>query len=195
MADTAPEHAGPRVLELGCGRRKTPGAIGVDVNPRSEADVIHDLDRFPYPFDDDSFDEVICSDVLEHIDDPIGAVCEIHRILRDGGLVRIRGPFPSGSNLHTDLTHRRAFTSRSFDYFIPGTDLFDRYAYADVRFEQVHCRYHVASGRKSRLRKWLVRWADRRKATFERKYMYLLPIEDISFVLRAHKSDGAGAEN
>jgi hypothetical protein len=49
MSDTS------NILDLGCGIRKRPGTIGLDINPRSDADVIHDLTLFPYPFDDSSF--------------------------------------------------------------------------------------------------------------------------------------------
>ena len=48
-----------RVLDIGCGTNKVPGAVGMDKNPRTDADVIHDLDDLPYPFADDEFDEVI----------------------------------------------------------------------------------------------------------------------------------------
>jgi hypothetical protein len=39
-----------RTLDVGCGINKYSGAIGIDRNPRSRADVLCDLDRFPYPF-------------------------------------------------------------------------------------------------------------------------------------------------
>ena len=45
-----------KILDVGCGIHKYPGAIGVDRNPASRADVICDLDHFPYPFADSSFD-------------------------------------------------------------------------------------------------------------------------------------------
>ena len=51
-----------RTLDVGCGIHKQPGSIGIDRNPASRADVLADLDRFPYPFadsaaDDDTYDE------------------------------------------------------------------------------------------------------------------------------------------
>ena len=43
--------ASPKILDVGCGQNKYPGAIGIDSNPRTSADVIHDLAfsliRFP----------------------------------------------------------------------------------------------------------------------------------------------------
>jgi len=38
------------ILDVGCGNNKTPGAIGLDVNPRTQADVLADADRHPLPF-------------------------------------------------------------------------------------------------------------------------------------------------
>jgi hypothetical protein len=35
---------------MGCGNRKVAGAVGIDVSPDSQADIIHDLNSFPYPF-------------------------------------------------------------------------------------------------------------------------------------------------
>jgi len=35
-----------KILDVGCGWNKTPGAIGMDANPKSHADVIHDLGEF-----------------------------------------------------------------------------------------------------------------------------------------------------
>ena len=62
-----PSH-GPRILDIGCGTNKVPGAIGMDVNPRTAADVIHDLDVLPYPFADDEFDHVEAAHCLEHLE-------------------------------------------------------------------------------------------------------------------------------
>src|SRR5437764_140803 len=40
--------AGAKTLDVGCGWNKTPGAIGIDVNPKAHADVVHDLGSIPY---------------------------------------------------------------------------------------------------------------------------------------------------
>ena len=47
-----------RILDVGCGVNKLAGAIGLDRNPASRADVLADLDHFPYPFRDSSFDKL-----------------------------------------------------------------------------------------------------------------------------------------
>jgi ubiquinone/menaquinone biosynthesis C-methylase UbiE len=46
-------------------------------------------DALHLPFADGTFDRVICSEVLEHIADDVGAMCELTRVLRVGGHIRI----------------------------------------------------------------------------------------------------------
>ena len=54
-------------LNLGCGNKIYDGYVNVDKFDVYNVDVIHDLERFPYPFDNDSVEEIILSHVLEHI--------------------------------------------------------------------------------------------------------------------------------
>jgi len=85
-----------RILDVGCGRAKYPGAIGLDVNPLTDADVIADLNRFPWPFPDSTFDRVLCHHIVEHVTDLVRFMEEIHRIARPGALVEIaRLTFPT----------------------------------------------------------------------------------------------------
>jgi 2-polyprenyl-6-hydroxyphenyl methylase / 3-demethylubiquinone-9 3-methyltransferase len=44
------------------------------------------------PFADGSFDAVICSEILEHVDDDVAGLVEVRRVLRPGGLVAITVP-------------------------------------------------------------------------------------------------------
>src|SRR5438552_14817556 len=123
-----------RVLDVGCGTNKVEGAIGMDVNPRTAADVIHDLDELPYPFADDEFDEVIGRHVIEHVRDPMAVICELHRITRNGGLVRLVTPHWTNPDFATDLTHRNHLNSYSFRNLTEDREVFD--FYTDVRFRQ-----------------------------------------------------------
>ena len=71
-----------RILDVGCGIHKQAGAIGLDRNPASRADVLADLDRFPYPFAANSFDRLACIHVIEHVNDVIRTMEEFHRLVR-----------------------------------------------------------------------------------------------------------------
>src|SRR5438046_10674311 len=78
-----------KVLDVGCGWNKTAGAIGIDSNSKSHADVIHDLGVVPYPFADNEFDEVVCRHVAEHVPDVMAFVTELYRITKAGGRLTI----------------------------------------------------------------------------------------------------------
>lgn len=103
------EFAGKRLLEVGCGmgtdllQFARGGAVctGVDLTPRSveisslhlglygmRADfVLADGERLP--FADESFDVVYSNGVLHHTPDTDGAVHELHRVLRPGGIAKV----------------------------------------------------------------------------------------------------------
>ena len=98
-----------KILDVGCGQNKYPGAIGIDSNPRANADVIHDLGVLPYPFPDNEFDLIICRHVIEHVPDVMSFVSELHRISKPAGLIKIVTPHYSNPDWATDPTHRNHF--------------------------------------------------------------------------------------
>lgn len=108
-----------KILDLGCGKYKIKNAIGMDFCDIPNIDVVHDLNSFPYPFKDNSFDEIHCYHILEHLNDVISVMQELYRIGKSGGKVFIRVPHASCSkSLWIDPTHKRGFTCRTFlDYF------------------------------------------------------------------------------
>lgn len=127
-----------RILDVGCGIRKHPGAIGIDRNPAAKADVICDLDHFPYPFADDSFDRVLAVHVIEHVMDVVRTVEEFHRLVRAGGTVRIETPHYTDFSSFCDPTHRSHLNSFSFRYF--GEDHGGFGYYSKVRLREISVR-------------------------------------------------------
>lgn len=182
---TAPE--GAAVLDVGCGQLKFPGAVGIDRLANTDADVVHDLDRIPYPFEDDTFDAVIARHVMEHLEAPLDVLGELHRVTRAGGVVTIITPHFSSSTSWTDPTHRHHFTSRSFDYL---TEDGDWNYYAEARFEVVQRRVTLGMARiRGRVApllrltgiEWLVnRFLD----PFERWWAFVAPFGPKDLVLR-----------
>jgi len=100
-----------KILDVGCGFRKTLGAVGIDIDPRTNAEHIHDLNSFPYPFEDNTFDEVVSNHVLEHLNDTVPVLNEMHRITKNGGKVKIRIPHYTGISAWGDLTHKKTFSA------------------------------------------------------------------------------------
>ncbi len=122
-----------KILDVGCGQNKYPGAIGIDSNPRANADVIHDLGVLPYPFPDNDFDLIICRHVIEHVPDVMSFVSELHRIAKPAGLIKIVTPHYSNPDWATDPTHRNHFNSYSFTCFMPDRTPFPFYTTVELR--------------------------------------------------------------
>lgn len=127
-----------KILDVGCGVKKYAGSIGIDRNPASAADVICDLDRFPYPFADRSFDALRAIHVIEHVHDVIRTMEEFHRLVRPGGRVRIETPHYTDFSSFCDPTHRSHLNSYSFRYF--GEDHAGFGYYSNVRFREISVR-------------------------------------------------------
>lgn len=126
------------ILDVGCGLNKFPGSIGIDRIPGTRADVLCDLDRFPYPFSDNSFDEVRAVHVIEHVADVIRTMEEFWRLLRPGGRVYLATPHYTDFSSFCDPTHRWHLNSYSFRYF--GDDNAGYGYYSRCRFREKSVR-------------------------------------------------------
>jgi SAM-dependent methyltransferase len=134
-----------RILDLGCGPRKFPGAIGVDRLPQTAADVLCDFDRGRLPFADDSFDEVRAIHVIEHAADPIRLVEEMHRVTRAGGRLLIVTPHCSDASSFADPTHRTHLNSFSFRFFYEGGFHGSDHWYSSARLRQARLEIRLLS--------------------------------------------------
>lgn len=104
-------------LNFGCGDDIMPGYVNLDIVKLKGVDVIHDFNKFPYPFKKDEFDEVFTSHVLEHVDDLPKVLTELKRICKKGARIKIRVPHFSCGVSYRDPTHKRLFSYFMFDYF------------------------------------------------------------------------------
>jgi SAM-dependent methyltransferase len=175
-------------LHLGCGPTSKCGDVGVDVLAGPAVDVVHDLNAIPWPLGDDSFDAVLCHDVLEHLADIPGVMREVYRICRDGATVDIHVPSPSSPDLFTDPTHLRGFGHASFDYFDPTKPLYGYGYTSDIKFHVRSFEYESQGGRAFRYTDRLMSaFANRFPATYERRLLYVYPMRAIRFVLTVDK--------
>ena len=105
-------------LNLGCGTDYRQGYINVDKGA-CKCDIQHDIEIAPYPFEDNSVDEVLLQHVLEHIDPErfYNMMKEIYRICKNGAKIHVESPMAGSNNYFTDPTHKMPVTDRTFDYF------------------------------------------------------------------------------
>ncbi len=120
MPETKPTQEAPRICDLGCGPCKKPGAFGIDSFAFPEVDLVHDLDSGPVPLPDNCLSEIYCNHVIEHVNDPVGTMKEIHRLCRAGARVHINTPHFSSLDSWTDMTHKRHLSSQWPIPFLAG---------------------------------------------------------------------------
>ncbi len=132
-----------KILDVGCGSNKYEGAIGLDHNPRTAADVIHDLGEVPYPFEDNEFDLIVSRHVVEHIPDVMAFITELYRITKPGGRIKLVTPHYTNPDWATDPTHRNHFNSYSFNTFMPERQVFD--FYTEVQLKPIHTYVSLAN--------------------------------------------------
>ncbi len=110
-------------LNLGCGSNILENYINLDKFDYYNPNIVHDLEVIPYPFENDSFDEILMSHVLEHIgQDPNifnNIIKELYRICKNKSIIDIRVPHPRHDDFISDPTHVRPIT-------IEGLKLYDK---------------------------------------------------------------------
>jgi len=172
------------ILDVGCGTRKVePGAVGIDVDPRSGADIVWNLDEFPWPLDSNKFDCIHMSHIIEHVRDVMRSMAEVHRVARDGADVFVVTPHFSSHNSYTDPTHVRHLAARSFQYFTG--EAFATFGGSQVRFsiEELELTFG-----KNFILDGMCRWLSRRNLEwYERHAAWTFPAQDIHCHLKVQK--------
>lgn len=168
-----------RILDVGCGIKKAPGAIGIDRNPASAADVLCDLDCLPYPFRDDSFDGLQAIHVIEHVSDVIRTMEEFHRLVRAGGRIRLVTPHYTDFSSFCDPTHRWHLNTFSFRYF--GEDHGGFGYYSERRFREICVKVKLLALWRMLGFEWLVNRSRRIRLLWEHYACYLVRGKVIEF--------------
>lgn len=107
-----------RKLDVGAGAKRDDFET-MDISPAYSPDFQHDLTDFPWPFEDNTFGELRCWHILEHVErlKMIPVMNEMHRVLIPGGVADVEVPvFPYWTAI-ADPTHVSFFVPQTFAYF------------------------------------------------------------------------------
>lgn len=106
-------------LNLGCGEKRIPGFLNVDKYGTPEFQW--DLEQFPWPWEDNSVDEIQMIHVLEHLgqqtDQFLTIMKELYRVCCNGAKIEIKVPHPRHDDFLNDPTHVRPITMEILDMF------------------------------------------------------------------------------
>lgn len=107
-------------LDLGCGKQKKEGFIGVDSIAFEGVDVVCNLGVDSWPWQDDTVEEVHCSHMVEHLvaSERIHFVNELHRVLKKGAKALLVTPHWASLRAYGDLTHQWPPVSEMWFYYL-----------------------------------------------------------------------------
>lgn len=175
-----------QILDIGCGYRKFPNAIGIDKIENGNVNIKWDLNDYPWPLKDNSFDLIIAQHSLEHLNDVVKTMEEIYRIGKNGARVLIQVPFFRNLDAISDITHKHLFSTKSMDYFLENTKVFN-YHYSMARFEQVGMWLGWPSESKNLLRGFLKSFINKFPNFYEKYLSIIYPVKNIAWELIVKK--------
>lgn len=123
------QRKGGILLDIGAGKSRRPGFVTLDKRPLDGIDLVHDLETFPYPLDDESCLTIVASHIVEHIKPwlMLDFMDELWRLLKvDGGLA-ISMPYGVSRGFQQDPTHCNICNEATWQYFDPRFDLYKVY--------------------------------------------------------------------
>lgn len=178
------------ILDIGCGTRKHSGAVGMDINPSVSPDVLHNLNIIPYPFKDSFFDEIYADNTMEHLDDIVKVMEELHRIGKPGALVKIDVPYFRAKWAFIDPTHKHFFTVESFSYFDPNHAHNKLYPYSPKKFQIEKIVFN-----EDFIYRGVIGWfanrikniANRYPLGYENYISHIFPLDELSFYIKVIK--------
>lgn len=176
------------VLNLGSGRDIIEGAINLDLAPLEGVDVVWDINNVPWPFESNTFETIICNHILEHVEDLVKTMEEIHRVGKPNSLVKIRVPYFVNPVYYHDPTHKLKFNYDTFSYF-SDESIFSYYSTA--RFKTLKRRI-VFSSTKTKFLSSYYSWPldvviNVMPHIYQRFFCYILPCSEIHYLLENKK--------
>jgi SAM-dependent methyltransferase len=178
-----------KILDIGCGNNKYIGpnkkdkVIGIDSVKLDQVDVVHNLEKFPWPFKDNEFDRVVTNHCLEHLTDLVKTMEEIHRITKRNSLIEINVPYFAFYGAFQDPTHKRFFTWKTFEYFSKNSHLsyYTKNKYVIIRRKLT---FIVTRPVISKIFDPIINFSPR---FYERMLSGILPAENLNIVLKVEK--------
>jgi len=98
----------PTRLDIGCGKNKREGFHGVDQYPMQGVDTVLKIGMDPWPWADDSIEEIHCSHFLEHLtpDERVHLFNEAYRVMKMGAKMTVITPHWASNRAYGDPTHQ-----------------------------------------------------------------------------------------
>lgn len=122
-------------LDVGCGPYKQKGCIGIDRVKLPGVDIVHDIQKFPWPVPSNICTRIIMSHIWEHIEPKyrFQTMDELWRIVRHDGQLLIACPYAGSFLANAHPEHYLCANEATFTFFSPDYALYTTGAYGMVK--------------------------------------------------------------
>lgn len=183
-------------LNLGSGQSKKPGLYSLDHLEMDGIDIVADLNEPLDLLPDNCTEYVFSRHALEHIQNFLPLMRELHRITKPGGRIEVIVPHFSNPYYYSDPTHVRFFGLYSMNYFVdpgkqPGTRKVPSF-YSDTRFhiESIQIEFYQNGLLDKLFVPFFLRFVNRRisfQDFYERRLCHFFHAWQIRYVMRPEK--------
>ena len=163
-------------LDLACGNAKRKGFLGVDLIKTDKTDIVHDLNKYPYPFENNSIYEIHCSHFVEHVADLRRFMEECYRILMNQSIITILAPYYTSVRAIQDFNHIRFISEFTFNYFNK-----EWLKAANIDHYDIKCNFSIESMKYFFDPSWVTRSEDAKEWA---RLHYNNVVQDIEVILR-----------
>jgi len=190
------EQGRPLRIDLGSGPRPREGFYALDHLELEGIDIVADLNRPLELLPDHCAEHVFSSHALEHVENLLPLLGEIHRITRPGGLVEFVVPHFSNPYYYSDPTHVRFFGLYTMNYFVDTDKQPEAWRvpvfYSSTRFEMESVKLSFyRTNLFDRLFVPFLRYFVNRSAGaqnfYERRLCWIFPAAEVRYRMRACK--------
>jgi len=109
-------------LDIGCGKNKTAGYVGIDIASIPEVDYVMNIDTLMLPCNDNTVDEIKCHHTLEHCVNIIHIMNEFYRVCKNDSMIDIVIPYGTTPRWVQDPTHKTCFNEFTFPKYLANND-------------------------------------------------------------------------
>jgi predicted O-methyltransferase YrrM len=143
------------LLDVGCKDRKQLHWFGMDWRQYAGVDLIHDLEKFPYPLESESCLTIKAAHCIEHISPKLWLswMDEMWRLLKPEGQLALSMPYAGSPGYLQDPTHVTAFTEKSWQYVDPDFPMYMQYTPRPWKIEAGYPMWQVGGNLEVVLRK------------------------------------------
>ena len=107
-------------IDLGCGKNKKEGFLGVDQYQMENVDIVLDIGNEVWPWEDGTVDEIHASHFLEHLTPKqrMHFMNEAFRVMKEGAKATVITPHWASNRSYGDMTHQWPPVAEMFYYYL-----------------------------------------------------------------------------